>query len=186
MEDYKEIARKRYLERQHIIAVEKEKLQKILDEEKKKKDEEIKRKVEEENKKQEYITSQISIIDSSILTFETDKTDDNIMLILICIISCLENIIHIIDDIQKQNIIEKIMNFTIRIDETNLNRKKSINTISNVKMLGETFKKIYELLNMDVEIVTLDTEDDEYIAKNLSRPQHLAGAADAAILRAKK
>jgi len=186
MEDYKKTAQLKYLQKRKIIIDEEQTLQREKEEEQKKKDEEIKRLQEVELKKQEYIQSQICIIDESILTFNVDKTDDNIMLIITNIFSSIENIIKIVSDVQKQTIISKIIEFTTRVDEMNASRPKNINTILNVKTLSKGFMKIYELLGMDVEIVTLDTENDEDIARNLARPPHLAGAANAAIERAKK
>ena len=186
MEDYKKKAQQKFLQKQKIIIDEEATLQKVLDEEKKKKEEENKRQQEEENKKQKYIQSQTSIINESILTFENDKTDDNIMLIITNIISSIENIISLIENTQKQNIIAKIVDFTTQIDKMNACRPRNINTIANVKTLSKGFMKIYEMLGLDVEIITLDTENDEDIARNLARPPHLAGAAAAAIERAKK
>lgn len=186
MEDYKKIAQLKYLQKHKIKIDEELTLQKLLEEEQKKKDDEIKKQLEEEIKKQIYIQSQICIIDESILTFDNDKTDDNIMLIITNIISSLDNIITLLENTQKQNIINKIVDFTNQIDKMNASRPKSTNTIANVKVLSKGFMKIYELLGLDVEIITLDTERDEDIARNLARPSHLAGAANAAIERAKK
>ena len=186
MEDYKKIAHMKYLEKQKIVIEEKEKIKRILEEEQRKKEEEIKRKLEEELLKQKYIDSQIRIIEESILSFENDKDDDNIMLIITNIIASIENIINIIEIKQKEMIIQKIIDFTNQIDKLNISRPKNINTISNVKILADGFKKIYQLLELDVEIITLDTDEDEYIARNLARPSHLANASNAAIERAKK
>ena len=108
------------------------------------------------------------------------------MLIITNIFSSIENIIKIVSDVQKQTVITKIIEFTTRVNEMNGSRPKNINTILNVKALSKGFMKIYELLGLDVEIVTLDTENDEDMARNLARPSHLAGAANAAAERAKR
>lgn len=178
MNDYKKIAHEKYMQRKKIIIEEDEKQKKILEEEQKR--------IEEEQKRiRVYIQTQITIIEDSILTFNSDKDDDNILLIITNIIASIENIIDIIGETEKQIIISQIINFTNEVDKMNISRPKSINTIKIVNLLSKGFRKIYDLLGLDAEIITLDTDDDELIARNLARPPHLAGAAQAAIDRAK-
>jgi hypothetical protein len=186
MEDYKQRAQQKYLEKRKIIIEEEMLIQKKIGEERIRKEEELRKIQEKELQKQQYIESQITIIDESIMTFQYDNTDDNIMLIITNIISSLDCIMELVDNIQKQYIIDKIVDFTNQVDSMNTTRPKSINTIANVKILSNAFIKIYEKLGLDVEIITMDTEEDANIARNLARPTHLAGAAIAAIERAKK
>lgn len=164
MDDYKKIAHEKYL---------------LL----KKKEMEEETKQNELKKQQEFINEQMQIIHETINLFEIDKTDDNIMYIITILHGSIENIIDKVDDTTKNKIINYIIVFTNQIDQLNTKRKPGIDTIANVKILSEGFKKIYTLLNLNVEIITTNTEDDEQIARDLAKPPHLAKAGAAAYKR---
>ena len=71
------------------------------------------------------------------------------------------------------------------INTANTSRPKNISTVKTVKELAKGFQQIYDILELQVVIETVDTDDDALIARELSRPTHLAGAARAAMERAK-
>ena len=75
MEEYRKKAQERYLRQKNIKIVEEEKI-------KKEEEERIKKLQEEKTKNQVYCQNQILIINESIDSFEADKTDDNILMIL--------------------------------------------------------------------------------------------------------
>lgn len=186
MEDYKLLAHQKYLHKKKIIEEEQEKERKLKEEEELRKSEEIRRQQEAEEKKEAYIQSQILIINESIDFYDKDDTDDNLLLIIINIYSSLENIINIVSNKDKQNIIISIINLTNKVDTLNKQRPKSIDTIKNVNILSDGFKRIYNLLNLDVDIITLDTEKDAEIARNLAKPTHLRLAGEYAVKRFQK
>lgn len=186
MEDYKLLAHQKYLYKKKATEEEQEKQRKIKEEKEIKELEEIRRQQEEEDKKEAYIQSQILIINESIYSYDKDDTDDNLLLILINIYSSLENIIDIISVSDKENIIMSVVNFTNKVDTLNKQRPKSINTIKNVNTLSDGFKRIYNLLNLDVDIITLDTENDAEIARNLAKPTHLRLVGEYAFKRFQK
>jgi hypothetical protein len=165
MEDYRKKAQQRYMEQQKIKIIEDEesKEQMRLAQEK------IDKLKEEQTKKQVYIQSQMLIVDEYINSFKTDKTDDNIMLILTCIKGAIENIQAMISDDEKKVLLEQVLGFTAQVDQNNIARPKGVNTIANVQILKNGFEQIYELLNLNVDIQTLDTENDEKIAKELEK-----------------
>jgi hypothetical protein len=124
---------------------------------------------EEQTKKQVYIQSQMLIIDETIDSFKTDKTDDNIMLILTIIKASIENIQKTIGNDEKKVLLDQVIKFTNEVDKSNTKRPKGINTIANVQILKDGFKQIYDLLDLNVDIQTLDTENDEKIAAELEK-----------------
>jgi hypothetical protein len=79
MEDYAKLAKERYLAKQKII----------IEEETKAKDK-IRKMQEEIEKKVQYKKSQLQIIDTSIESYSTDKSDNNIMFIIVSILGVLE------------------------------------------------------------------------------------------------
>ena len=123
----------------------------------------------EQTKKQVYMQSQLLIIDESIESFKSDKTDDNIMLILTIINGSIENIQKIIGNDEKKILLEQILKFTAEVDKNNTKRPKGVNTIANVKILKEGFTQIYDMLNLNINIQTLDTDNDEKIANELEK-----------------
>lgn len=177
--NYVEIARQKYLNQQKI----KEEKEKKLAKEQEEKERIIREIIK---KKMQYKKTQLKIIDDSIKSYSSDNSDDNIMFIIVCILGAIENIINNIDDVELDKIKEKVIKFTNCINSTNVSRPKNVHTIKIVNELSKGFKKIYNILGLQVEIQTLDTENDALIAKELSRPKHLAGAAKAAISRAER
>jgi len=179
MEDYRKKAQQKYLD-QKKIKIEEEKLSKEEEEklakEKQEKQEKLNKIREEQTKKQVYIQSQMLIVDESIDSFKTDKTDDNIMMILTIIKASIENIQKIIGNDEKKILLDQVLKFTTEVDKNNAKRPKGVNTIANVQILKDGFKQIYDLLNLNVDIQTLDTENDEKIAreleKELNAPKH--------------
>ena len=161
MEDFKSIAQKKYLDAKRIKIEEEE----IL----KQKEEEYKKMCEEQTKKQVYIQSQLMIIDEAIKSFKTEQTDDNIMLILTIIYGTIDNIQKLITNDEKKIITELVVKFTTDVDKLEIKRPKGINTIANVQILKDGFKRIYDLLDLDVDIQTQDTENDEKFAKELEK-----------------
>ena len=180
MDDYRKKAQQKYLNQQKIIIEENAQVsEKQLAEEKLAKEAENKLMYEkqehlekirvEQTKKQVYIQSQMLIIDESIDSFKTDKTDDNIMLILTIISASIENILKMIGNDEKKILLEQILKFTTEVDKNNTIRPKGVNTIANVKILKDGFTQIYDMLNLNIDIQTLDTENDEKIANELEK-----------------
>ena len=162
MDEYKQRQQKKYLEQKKIQIEEDEK---VIRE----KQEKLDKIREEQTKKQVYIHSQLLIIDESIDSFKTDKTDDNIMLILTNIKASFENIQKMISEDEKKIILDQVLKFTAEVDKNNAKRPKGVNTIANVKILKDSFKQIYDMLNLQVDIQTLDIDDDEKIARELEK-----------------
>jgi hypothetical protein len=176
MEDYRKLAQERYLKQKHIKIEEDEEASKIAELAAKEAEEKLIKLKEAQIKKQVYIQSQMLIIDEAIGYFETDKTDDNIMLILTIIKASIENIQDLISDDERKILIDQVIKFTNKVDAMNQKRPPGLNTIANVKILKEGFEQIYSLLKLDVDIQTLDTDDDLKIANNLQ--QELIAKAD--------
>ena len=188
MDDYRKKAQQKYLDQKKIKIEEdkhvdskqsaKEKLaretqEKLARETEEKlareKQEKLNKIRQEQTKKQVFIQAQMLIVDESIDSFKTDKTDDNIMLILTNIKASIENIQKIIGNDEQKILLNQVLKFTTEVDKNNANRPKGINTIANVKILKDGFQKIYDLLNLNVDIQTLDTENDEKIARELEK-----------------
>lgn len=157
MDDYRQKAHQRYLEKMQI-KIEEDNIQK----------EELRKKQEEEDRKQIYIQEQILIINEAISTYQTDKTDDNIMMILTIIKGCIDNLEKIKTTQEMNNIRDLVIAFSNEVDAHNTVRPKGVDTIANVKILKESFEQIFNLLDLEVEIQTLDTTKDEEIAKQLA------------------
>jgi hypothetical protein len=162
MDDYRKLAQEKYLQ-QKKIKIEADDICAKQAEEK------LNKLKEEHTKCQVYIQSQMLIIDESIESFSVDKTDDNIMLILTIIKACIENIQDKISEDDKKILINQVLKFTSVVDNNNYTRPKGINTIANVNILKNGFEQIYSLLNLDVDIQTLDTDNDEKIARDLQQ-----------------
>jgi len=167
MDDYRKKAQQKYLEQKKIKIMEEELIKKEEERIKKEEEEKIKKIKEEQLKKEFYIQSQILIIDEAIESYKRDKTDDNIMMILTIINGCLENIYSLWTQEDIKNITNLIIAFSNNVDANNNERPKGLNTIENVKILKEGFEKIFKLINLNVKIQTLDTEQDEEIARKL-------------------
>ncbi len=167
MDDYRKKAHQKYLEQKKIKIMEEEQTSKEEERKKKEEEEKIKKLKEEQLKKEFYVQSQILIIDEAIESYKSDNTDDNIMLILTIINACLENISSMWKQEDIKNITNLVVAFSNNVDANNNGRPKGLNTIANVKILKEGFEKIFKLLNLNVEIQTLDTDKDEEIAKKL-------------------
>lgn len=161
MDEYRKKAQLKYLEQKRIKIVEEEQI-------KKEEEEKIKKLKEEQLKKEFYVQSQILIIDEAVESYMRDKTDDNIMMILTIIDGCLENINSLWTQEDIKNITNLVIAFSNNVDANNNGRPKGLNTIANVKILKEGFEKIFKLLNLNVEIQTLDTDKDEEIARKLA------------------
>jgi hypothetical protein len=167
MDDYRKKAHQKYLEQKKIKIMEEEQTSKEEERKKKEEEEKIKKLKEEQLKKEFYVQSQILIIDEAIESYKSDNTDDNIMLILTIINACLENISSMWKQEDIKNITRLVIAFSNNVDANNNGRPKGLNTIANVKILKEGFEKIFKLLNLNVEIQTLDTDKDEEIARKL-------------------
>jgi len=167
MDEYRKKAHQKYLEQKKIKIMEEEQIKKEEEKIKKEEEEKIKKIKEEQLKKEFYVQSQILIIDEAIESYKRDKTDDNIMMILTIINACLENISSIWTQEDIKNITRLVITFSNNVDANNNGRLKGLNTIANVKILKEGFEKIFKLLNLNVEIQTLDTDKDEEIARKL-------------------
>jgi hypothetical protein len=172
MEDYRKKAQQKFLE-QKKIKIEEDKLSKEEEEklakEMKEKQEQLNKIREEQTKKQVYVQSQMLIIDEFINSFKTDKTDDNIMLILTVINGTIENIQNIITKDEQKIIMDQVLKFTADVDNSNAKRAKGIDTIANLKILKEGFDKIYKLLNLNIDVQITNTDNDEQIAKELEK-----------------
>jgi hypothetical protein len=174
MEDYKQKAHLKFLKQKKIKFQEDDKVKKeqeeqirLQEEQKKLQEELLIKKREEDVKKHVYTQSQILIIDDTIKLYETDKTDDNIMLILTIINGCIDNIQTIWTPTDIQNITNLVIGFSNSVDANNIRRPKGIDTIANVKILKESFEMIFKLLNLNIDIQTLDTDKDAEIARKL-------------------
>lgn len=188
MEDYRKKAQQKYLDQKKIKIEEdhqtpeeklaKEKLAKEEEEKLAKETLEKQEKLDklrvDQTKKQVYIQSQMLIVDESIDSFKTDKTDDNILMILTIIKASIENIQKMIGNDEKKILLDQVLKLTTEVDKNNTARPKGVNTIANVKILKDGFKQIYDLLNLNVDIQTLDTENDEKIARELEKELNTA------------
>lgn len=183
MDDYKQLAHQKYLQKKKEEE-EKERQQKMLEDEEIQRIEiEKKKKQEEEDRKRIYLLTQIMIIEDSINSFTNETSDDNILLIITNIYSSIENIQNQMSQEDKEKIIKLVIDFTNKVDEQKKDRPNGINTIKVVNTLAEGFRKIYTLLELDVEIKTIDTSKDEEIAQNLAKPIHLQKAGKLAFNR---
>lgn len=174
MDDYRKLAHQRFLEKQKI----EEEKKRLEDKEQLEKDELLKKdleekiKLEQEKREKELrnkmiVLQEISIIQDIISSFDLDKSDDNINMILTVINGCIENIKEIWTSEDLNTIRDCVIAFSNAIDSSEIKRPKGINTIANVKILEDGFKKIFDSLNLDVEIKTLDTDGDQDYAKKI-------------------
>lgn len=163
MEEYRKRAQQKYLE-QKKIKIEEDETIKKQEQEKIEKIEKIK---QEQIKKQFYIQEQKLIINDAIDSYKLDKNDDNIMMILTIINGCIENIQLTWSEEDKKSITNDVIKFSNEVDANNDKRPKGLHTIANVKILKDSFEQIFKLLNLNVEIQTLDTDNDEEIARKL-------------------
>lgn len=169
MDDYRKKQQQKYLDQRKIKIEEDEQIKEKQEKLAKEKQEKINKIREEQTKKQVYIQSQMLIVDESIDSFKTDKTDDNIVMILTIIKASIENIQTMMGNDEKKVLLDQVLKFTTEVDKHNANRPKGVNTIANVQILKNGFKQIYDLLNLNIDIQTLDTENDEKIAKELEK-----------------
>jgi hypothetical protein len=169
MDDYKKRQQEKFLREKKIKIEEEEQITKEVEAKEKAKQEAIEKARQEEAKKEYYVQGQLLIIDDSIKSFSTDKTDDNILFILTCIKASIENIQTHMTDAYKKIIIEQLVKFTNEVDKINDARPKGIQTIQNVKMLKDCFQVVYDLVDMKVEIQTMNTEKDKQIAEDLHK-----------------
>lgn len=169
MDDYRKKAQQKYLDQRKIKIEEDEQIKEKEEKLAKEKQDKINKIREEQTKKQVYIQSQMLIVDEAIDSFKTDKNDDNIMLILTIIKASIENIQTMIGNDEKKILLDQVLKFTTEVDKNNAIRPKGVNTIANVQILKNGFKHIYDLLNLNIDIQTLDTENDEKIAKELEK-----------------
>lgn len=167
MDDYRQKAHQKYLEQKKIKFQEDKQLKKEQVDKIKEQEEQLRKEQEEKLKKDIYIQEQTLIIDESIKSYEIEKTDDNIMMILTIINGCIENITNIWTPYDIQNITNLVIGFSNLVDTNNINRPKGLDTIANVKILKESFEQIFKILKLDVDIQTLDTDKDEEIARKL-------------------
>ena len=169
MDDYRKKQQQKYLDQRKIKIEEDEQIKEKEEKLAKEKQEKINKIKEEQTKKQVYIQSQMLIVDESIDSFKTDKTDDNIVMILTIIKASIENIQTMMGNDEKKVLLDQVLKFTTEVDKHNAKRPKGVNTIANVQILKNGFKQIYDLLNLNIDIQTLDTENDEKIAKELEK-----------------
>ena len=180
MDDYKLRARQKYLDQKKIKIeeddkqkLENEKLEKEREEQLHAKLEKIRKEKEEEAKQQVFIQGQMLIIDEAISSFKTDKTDDNIMMILTIINGCIENIQSMWSNDDIKIVTNLVIAFSNEVDANNGHRVKGLDTIANVKILKEAFEQIFGLLKLQVDIQILDTDKDEEIARQLEADIHV-------------
>jgi hypothetical protein len=163
MDDYREKARKKFMEQKNKDVAE---LTRLLDAERIQKEAELREK-EEQIKKQVYIQTQILLIEDAIHSYNYDKTDDNIMLILTIISGGIDNIKESWTQEDIVTITNMVISFSNSVDATQTTRPKGVDTIANVKILKEAFEQIFNLLKLDIEVKALDTDGDEEYAKQL-------------------
>jgi hypothetical protein len=164
MDDYRQRAHQKYLEQKKIKIQEDDT---TIKEQLIKEQEEKLQKEKDAIKKQVYVQGQVLIIDETISSYKIDKTDDNIMMILTIVHGCIENIQSLWSPDDIKTIINLVIGFSNDVDTNNENRPKGLDTIANVKILKEAFENLFKILNLEVEIQTLDTDKDEEIAKKL-------------------
>lgn len=159
MDAYRNAAREKFLKQKEL------EMQKILEQERIEQ-----QRIEEETKKLEkikYVSSQINYLNEAIESLKGRYTDDNIFMASTIIYASIENIIRDINDETKQSIIAKIIELTNDINSNIPKRNKNINTLTNVKMIADGFKRIYDILDLHIDIETTYTEDDEKIAREI-------------------
>lgn len=158
MTDYKEIARLKFLKH-------KEAEQKILDEENKKNDELIQKQTSEMS----IISSYLILIDESMNEIVLDKSDDNVLYNLVQIKLFIENIksYDMYDEDQKKVMEDKIMLLYQIIDEINVKRVASVDLIDNIKNISIVLKEIFDLVEIPISIIQMDTSNDEDYAKKI-------------------
>jgi hypothetical protein len=146
MDAYKEQQTKKFLASKNI------KLEEETEEFKLKMQEEAKKK-EMETKKQVYIQSQLMNIDESIKTFKTDKTDDNILMILTIIKDSIENLIkNGLNDTDKKPLCEELLKFSGDVDKHVKRPGQHPGAQANIQELKQIFQQVYKLVGIDVQI----------------------------------
>jgi hypothetical protein len=165
--DYRSIAQQKYLKfLDDKLRQEKEELEKI----------EIERKEKEvfELAQLDIIQTSMFEIKSILLTYDFDTSDDNVILILITLMSNIEQIFStkLSEEIKKpyiEEISSLVIDFVNSVNKISETRVKHPDMIPNVVTINQIFSQIFELLNLDVDIVIMDTDGDEQIAKEHDR-----------------
>jgi hypothetical protein len=120
-----------------------------------------------EHDEQIVLISNILEIEDLINNIHIDKSDDNVIINLLNIKIIIEKIYDCLDDILKNKLINNMYLLMNILDEININRIKDVSMIDNVKEISYILTDIFKLVNIEIDIVSMDTSGDEELAKKL-------------------